>query len=336
MKLQTNYPLIGHVRSAKHFATPDSVILKCLIFAIIFLVTQTLEGIPLVAAAMPALLSKAQVMMETNGEVSSEEMMQQINVLLADPSLTLVMLYSTALCTLAVLFYCRVIQRRKLSTMGFFKKHALLQYLAGLLAGFAMFSLIVLLSVLFGGVTWNGYVGVSAGVLLPMCGGWLLQGMSEEVLCRGYFMTDVLRHKNVVWAVALNSVFFGLLHAFNNGFSVPAMVNLTLYAVMISLYVLRTNSLWGACALHSIWNAVQGNFYGLPVSGIDAGGTVFSCSLNDGHALINGGRFGLEAGLPCTIVLLLSIALLLLGPGSAVKAPAGTDTPDAPSAGEAA
>jgi hypothetical protein len=82
---------------------------------------------------------------------------------------------------------------------------------------------------------------------------------------------------------------------------------------MISLYMLRTNSLWGACAIHSIWNFAQGNFYGLPVSGIDSGESVFKMSLK-GSDFINGGAFGLEAGLPTTIVMTVSICILLFVP----------------------
>lgn len=133
-------------------------------------------------------------------------------------------------------------------------------------------------------------------------------------MCRGYLMTTVLRHQNVWWAVAVNSVVFGILHGGNAGFSLLAFINLVLYAVMISFYMLRTDNLWGACAIHSIWNFVQGNFYGLPVSGIDSGETIFSMSLQ-GSALANGGTFGLEASLPTTIVMTAAIALLLFVPG---------------------
>lgn len=113
------------------------------------------------------------------------------------------------------------------------------------------------------------------------------------------------------------------MHAFNNGFTLLAAVNLILCGVLFSVYALRTGNLWGACAFHSIWNFAQGNFYGLPVSGIDSGDTIFSMQLA-GSKLANGGDFGLEASLATTIVMALWIAVLLFVPNPFAKTTAET------------
>ena len=169
-----------------------------------------------------------------------------------------------------------------------------------------------------GGLQFEGYRGQFGAGLAVVLLGFLIQGMSEEVVCRGFMMTSTLRHHNLWWAVGVNSLLFGLAHALNPGFTALALLNLVLYAVMISLYVLRTDNLWGACAFHSIWNFAQGNFYGLPVSGIESGDTVFEMSLT-GTKLANGGDFGLEASLGCTIVMALWIAALLFVPNPFAK-----------------
>ena len=160
----------------------------------------------------------------------------------------------------------------------------------------------------------EGFVGGSAVSILLALLGFGLQGMSEEVLCRGYLMTTILKHHKPWVAVMTNAVIFALLHGMNNGISLLAIINLTLCGIMFSLYMLRTDNLWGACAIHSIWNFVQGNFFGLPVSGIDSGDSVFRFSLIEGSDLANGGAFGLEGGLPCTIVLTAVILVLLFVP----------------------
>jgi len=197
--------------------------------------------------------------------------------------------------------------------MGFRKEGAVRQYFIGMLAGFVLFSLIVLLSWCMGGLEFHGYHGGAISSILIILLGFLFQGMSEEVVFRGCCMTTILRHQNVYWAIGLNSFFFGIMHGMNKGFTLFALFNLILYAVMASLYVLRTDNLWGACALHGVWNFVQGNFYGLPVSGIDSGDKVFSMSLK-GADILNGGAFGLEASLATTIVLSIAIAVLLFAP----------------------
>lgn len=314
MKMYTDYALTKTVRESEKFLTPRNIILKILIFLAVFYVGQLAEGLPMVIAIMPKLITWATEQIQITGELDQNAMNEKIMHLLLDPSITKIMLYCTAFATLVVFLFCRLVEGRKLVTLGFRKKHALIQYVAGLGVGFVMFSLVVELSLCMGGITWNGLQSFSVSSILIMLGGWLLQGMSEEVICRGYFMTTILRDYKPVWAIAINSVFFGFMHASNNGFSVFAMINLTLYAIMISLYVFRTDNLWGACAIHSVWNFVQGNFYGLPVSGIDSGGTIFSVSLVEHADFANGGAFGLEASLPCTIVMLIAIAVLLFVP----------------------
>ena len=287
------------------------IILECLIFGVVFLVMEMAEGLGMSIGIMPRLMEWAREQSLT-GELTQEDMIEKMNTLLLDPENTHIMLLSTGLGTIVVLLFCRLIEGRKFSTMGFFKEKAGWQYLAGLGVGFWMFSSVVGLTWLFGGLQFQGRADFSPMIFIILLG-FGIQGMSEEVMCRGYLMTTIMRHHNIWLAVGINSLFFGLMHGANAGFSLFALLNLILYAVMISLYTLRTNSLWGSCAIHSIWNFAQGNFYGLPVSGIDSGASVFRMSLK-GSAFINGGDFGLEAGISTTIVMTICILILLFVP----------------------
>ncbi len=316
MKAITNYPIVESVRNTEPFRTPQNIVLKLLIFALVFTITSTLQSIPMLFYFMPKLYGwiGEQIEMYPDGMIPDDALMEFINGMMMDPTLTQIMLFSTALVTIGCLIHCRYIEGRPLSTIGFDRKGAGKQYLLGLGVGFVMFSAVVGLTWAFGGISPLGMANGSVlGVLLAFVG-FGIQGMSEEVLCRGYLMTTIMRHQKPWVAVAVNAVIFALLHGSNNGISILALVNLTLCGVMFSLYMLRTNNLWGACAIHSIWNFVQGNFYGLPVSGIDSGDSVFRFALNTGHDVVNGGAFGLEAGLPCTIVLSAVILVLLFVP----------------------
>lgn len=312
MKIYQDYALIKTVREPETFRTPKNLFLECLIFAGVFLLMELAEGTGMIIGVMPRLMDWAREQTIQHGELASETMTEKLNSLLKDPELTYIMLLCTGLGTIVILLFCRLVEGRKLYTMGFFKEKAGLQYLAGLGIGFAMFSSVIGLSWLMGGLKFEGTEGFSP-MLLVILIGFCIQGMSEEVTCRGYFMTTVMRHHSVWWAVGLNSLFFGLMHGLNKGFSAYTLFNLILYAVMISLYTLRTNSLWGSCAIHGIWNFAQGNFYGLPVSGIDSGVSVFRMSLT-GSKWVNGGDFGLEAGIPTTIVMTVCICILLFCP----------------------
>lgn len=313
MKLQTNYPLIDTIRKAKRFYTPDSLAGKVLLFIPIMLIAMLIEGSVIAVRIMPSLTQWMEEQTQAKGNVPFQQLYEKVLNMTLEPTNMRIILYTTSLGTLSILFFCRQIEGRRFRTMGFKKEGAVKQYLIGMLSGFTIFSCIVLVSFLMGGLEWNGYQGGAIGAILIMLFGFLLQGMSEEVIFRGYCMTTILRHHHLYWAIAFNAFFFGIMHAFNNGFTLFALFNLMLYGVMSSLYVLRTDNLWGVCALHGVWNFVQGNFYGLPVSGVDSGDKVFAMSLK-GADILNGGAFGLEASLATTIVLLIAIAILLFVP----------------------
>ncbi len=314
MKRYTYYPMIERIREEPVFRSPKNMFLKILMYAGVFIVMSLAESFGSVALLIPQLFKWATQQMEENGgTLDSQVATEYITDLSNDPKNLFIMLLCTGFGTLVVMFFAKFPQGRRMRTIGFHKDAAVPRYLIGLIAGFVMFSAVVGIAYVMGGLKFEGYVGASIGPLLLIFLGYGLQGMSEEVLCRGFYMSDTLRHKNLAWAIGVNSVIFGLLHAANAGFTLLAFINLILYAVMISFYTLRTDSLWGACAVHSIWNFVQGNFYGLPVSGIDSGDSVFRMSLQ-GSVLANGGDFGLEASLATTIVMLAAIAVLLFVP----------------------
>ena len=94
--------------------------------------------------------------------------------------------------------------------------------------------------------------------------------------------------------------------------NVLPMINLILFGVFMSVLVLKLNSIWMACAIHSVWNFVQGNFYGILVSGNDFGPSVFRFESTEGMELLNGGSFGMEGGIATSVVLTVSIIIVLL------------------------
>ncbi len=180
-----------------------------------------------------------------------------------------------------------------------------------------MFSAAVLICVLTGALRIEGFAatfGIGMFVLFVL--GFMIQGMAEEVLCRGYFMVSVGR-RNPMWAaILLNALVFAALHLFNSGISILAFINLVLYGVFASIYFIKGGNIWGVGAFHSMWNLVQGNVYGILVSGIDVDCTVLRSTSVEGMEIVNGGAFGLEGGLAVTVVLLVGIIFLLCRKGS--------------------
>lgn len=224
------------------------------------------------------------------------------------------MLFANIAMILLTMLFCKVIQKRKMRTLGFMKKDMFKEYGIGLIVGFAIFTIAVLLCVITGSLKLGASVNFALGTWILFGLGYMIQGMAEEVLCRSYFMVSLARRYPMWVAVILNALFFAALHLGNSGISFLAFVNLTLFGVFASVYFIKRGNIWGIGAVHSIWNFVQGNFYGIKVSGMESTCSVFASTMTDGRDLIHGGAFGLEGGLAVTLVLVAGTLFLLTKP----------------------
>lgn len=288
--------------------------LEMLIFLAVFIVGTIIESIVVMPIMFVIIFSNEDymntIMSGTFTDIYSKstelttELMSSIPLLLST-------LFATILMTVVVLLFCRLLQKRKMNTLGFVKKGWFKEYLVGLAVGFVIFSVAVGICVLTGALEFHGIsASFSPSILLLFAIGFIIQGMSEEVLCRGYFMVSLARRYPLIAAVLINSIWFMILHAFNPGLSLLAIINLTLFGIFASLYFIRRGNIWGVCAIHTIWNFVQGNLYGISVSGMGDMTSVLQSTSVSGKELINGGAFGLEGGLAVTIVLATGIVIL--------------------------
>jgi len=210
-------------------------------------------------------------------------------------------------------------EKRPFHTLGFEKNGALRQYGRGLLVGAALFSGAVGLMALFGfvelqnGDTAQSGLSALGGVLLIALG-WVVQGAGEEVLTRGW-MLPVLGARTRPWiGILVVSLFFAALHGLNPNLSLLAILNLALFGLFAAFYALREGSLWGICAMHSVWNWMQGNVFGFEVSGNNAGGGTLFNFVETGPDWFTGGGFGPEGGLAVSLLLLLGMVIIFVWP----------------------
>lgn len=289
-----------------------NIIIEICIAVLLFFIASIAMGIVQVPALAAYLISNEDYMsMIMSGRLDAEKM---LSVMSSIPEwIVIVMLFAEILLTLIVLLYCRFVEKRKLSTLGFRKEGMARQYLLGLAAGAVAFSAAYILCVVTGSVKFEGIaVDIAPLYIVGYFFGYILQGMAEEVLCRGYLMVSLSRKYHVTFAITASSLFFAFLHAGNSGVSILAFINLFLFGVFASLLILDFENIWIAGAFHSIWNFVQGNVYGVQVSGMGNSNSILATTYTDGMGLINGGSFGMEGGLPVTFVLMAGIALLTL------------------------
>lgn len=230
------------------------------------------------------------------------------------------MLFANSAMIFLTILFCKLIQKRRVATLGFVKQDMVKEYGIGAIVGFGIFSVAVLFCMITGSLRIEGLSSTfSLGIFILFGLGYMIQGMAEEVLCRSYLMVSIARRYPMWVAVLLNALFFAALHLANSGISLLAFVNLTLFGIFASVYFIKRGSIWGIGAIHSVWNFVQGNFYGIKVSGMETSCTVFESVSLEGRELFNGGAFGLEGGLGVTLVLVTGTIILLCRPAKYAK-----------------
>jgi len=222
-----------------------------------------------------------------------------------------------------VLLIWRFVDRRPIRELGLRREVARPLWLRGALVGAVMMlSLVLGWYTLLWGSTWTTNDDLARAALVLGAGfvGFFIQGPAEEVLFRGYVLSNVRARWGIRWAIGVSSVAFSLLHAPNPGYGVLPALNLTLFGVAMALYRVRwdNDQLWGVFAIHTAWNWLQQVVFGLPNSGnlSPVNDVLFSVAPNPALPdFVTGGGFGPEGTLGATIVLSVLIwASLRRGP----------------------
>ena len=225
----------------------------------------------------------------------------------------------TAMVILCAVFWVRIIENRSFASMGFSKHGWLARYLGGFVVG-ALF-LLTILGIIYaaGGYTVVSIFPVAAStapvfpalILAAYLIGFLVQGASEEVVFRGWWMSALAARRGKAIALVVTSIFFGLAHMGNvNPPTMESMIgvaNVMLFGLFIGLYALKEGSIWGVCGWHSAWNWLLGLGFGLEVSGQGIDATPLLVDLADAEGastFLTGGGFGPEASFVTTAVLL--------------------------------
>ncbi|TGY56069.1 CPBP family intramembrane metalloprotease [Ligilactobacillus murinus] len=180
--------------------------------------------------------------------------------------------------------------------MPFDKKGSFLRYATGYVLGLAFFALIWGIAVLGKAfsvsVIWQNS---NWEVLLAFLLGFGMQGMTEEVIFRGYLQGRLEKEVSKRWAILISALAFALAHLGNSGVGINALIGLTLFGILMSLFRTYTGDLWLAGAFHSAWNFAEGPLFGTPVSGINGTSVILASRPVSGSAILNGGTFGIES-----------------------------------------
>jgi membrane protease YdiL (CAAX protease family) len=179
----------------------------------------------------------------------------------------------------------------------------------GLLLGFGLITVCILIAVALGiyrieGIdSWQNPLAVKGFVLLVP--------ISEELIFRGVVFR-ILEGVFGGWvALALSSVWFGLIHLGNEGETFVGIAAIALaFGPMLSAPYMLTRRLWMGIGLHMAWNYTMGAIYSVNISGNEAKG-LFK-TIVTGPEWLTGGNAGLEGSLIAILVSLTFTVVMLV------------------------
>ncbi|HFU4001567.1 TPA: lysostaphin resistance A-like protein [Streptococcus suis] len=221
-------------------------------------------------------------------------------------------LFAFAFISLAVILWARFLEKSSWAGLGMFKKGALKDFLLGWGLGAAMLTACVLLMWGFGAVQFTSFHMSPAflGEFLVLVLAWSVQGTTEELLTRGWMFSSLSAKHNIPIGILISSLFFTFIHLGNNAISLIPLLDLTLFAILACLVMLKTGNLWVIGGIHAAWNCFQGNVFAFPVSGTQAG-QAFIAVETSGPDWLSGGAFGVEGSVISLVIQGLIIGWLI-------------------------
>lgn len=255
-------------------------------------------------AAVPYFLANPQLTDRLSNPSNMQELFGDYYLLLS--------LFSFVFIAGLFLLWVKFFEQRPIVTLGFYKDNWKKELLKGFGLGLLLFSIVMLILILSGsyqlvGTTFTPYTFGFVLLTIPF---WLIQGGTEELVTRGWLLPVMAEKSNKIIAIVVSSSLFGLLHMFNSGFTMQSLIDLILFGVLETFYIIKTDNLWGAAGIHGAWNFAQGNIFGVLVSGSTTGSSLLQFAPGSGPDWLTGGSFGAEGSIVCTLVMLVTILIL--------------------------
>lgn len=213
-------------------------------------------------------------------------------------------------CVLLATWICtRFIEHKPLSAFGLARAGRGRKFGIGVFAGFVSLSLLIGLMEAFGGeriggLAIHGFAIWRYGALWALV--FLLVGISEELITRGYLLFTLTQGIGFWPAAILLSAIFAGGHLHNTGEQMIGIAAAGLIGVVLAWSVRWTGSLWWAIGFHAAWDWAESYFYGVPDSGTVAEGHLLSSSAR-GANWLSGGATGPEGS-----VIVIPVVVLLV------------------------
>lgn len=138
---------------------------------------------------------------------------------------------------------------------------------------------------------------------------FVIVAVGEELAFRAVLQRMIEERWGSTIALVVSSLIFGFVHYMNENGTVWGSIGIAVAAVEAASFI-YSRTLWMPIGAHLAWNFLQGNVFGLAVSGTKMSGTVIQPALS-GPEILTGGAFGAEASI-ITVVISAAVTAWLI------------------------
>jgi len=217
-------------------------------------------------------------------------------------------------CVFVATAVMALIEKRSVLAYGYQGTARAARFFFGLVWGFVAISALVLTLWKAGLLGFDGQL-LHGELVWRYAAEWgvvfLLVGLFEESLLRGYLQFTLTRGIGFWWGALVLSFVFGFGHGSNPGESPVGLFAAGAIGLVFCLSLWYTGSLWWAVGFHAAWDWGESYFYGTSDSGMVAQGHLLG-EHPAGKLLWSGGATGPEGSLLVVpLILLIALAMWL-------------------------
>lgn len=267
--------------------------LRVLLFCIAYLVLTILMAVPV--SALVLLIHKDEIKQGA-----------KIEELMNGDYLWISILIALIVSIIVVFIFRKFIDRKNVLSLGFRIPNQADAWTGFFLAP-AMLGIGTLILYLSKHLRWTD-ITFSGRSLFFELGLMLFVAIYEEVVFRGYILSNLMESFNKWIALLLSALLFTLFHIINPGIGFIPMLNIFLAGILLGINYIYTKNLWFAILFHLAWNFFQGPVLGYKVSGVNLA-TLLQTELN-GDLLLTGGDFGFEGSVLDLALSVIAIIVL--------------------------
>ena len=171
-------------------------------------------------------------------------------------------LFGFGFALIGIIYWNKRMNHRPIASIGFTKENITSQYSLGFLIGAISIAFLAVVAMFLGSIHFKLNSHMNFGLIILLLLGFIIQGLTEEVLCRGYLQGSLSALMDEKWAIIISAVFFAVLHGANPGIQVLPLINLFIFGLVFSLLYAYSENILFVGAAHSAWNFFQGLFLG--------------------------------------------------------------------------